>query len=465
MARYIAFIALFIIITVSQAFCDAVDYGRTHAIIVGALCWKDRDIAPFSAENRKDLKIAEALKARGVPDDHMTVLTDAGATSEAIRTAIEKRAAAAGPGSTLIFYFAGRGVLTASGHTFLAGYDTMNGKEEKTAVDVGYIEAILKRCFKGRRVILLADCSYSGALLSVAQALCRKGIDGICLSSSSSASPAAESWTFSQSLLDGLWGEPLFDHDGDGNISLQEFSDETATAMKYRERQKSGRFFFKAQGPLVISPVRDSAVEAGEGPQGDGGRAGASKKGAGSGNTGNSGNAAREPRFGAPAGPYRIGDYVCARHQNKRLPARIVNFRGGEYTLQFCISSKKFEEKHGKESISEITFITWKPGDRVNVLWKGAPFDGVIVKVEDGFHWITYRGLAPFWNEWVGYERIREVNGQKFRAVFVKDGGEWYPATVLAERDGKSFIHYTGYSYNWDEWVGPDRIRQEQPAR
>ncbi|MGV8123679.1 MAG: hypothetical protein AB2L14_28355 [Candidatus Xenobiia bacterium LiM19] len=260
-----------------RAFCDTVDYGCTHALIVGVLSWNDGEIAPFSTENRKDLEISEALKARGVPGDHITALKDAGATREAIRTALDKIASMAGPGSTLIFYFAGRGVLTASGRTFLAGYDIVKGKEEKTAVDVNDIETILSRRFKGRRVILYADCSYSGALISVAQSLCRKGIDGICLSSSSSASPAAENWTFSQSLIDGLWGEPIFDHDGDGNISLQELSDETAMAMKYRERQKAGHFFFKAQGSLVISPVRESGVEAGEGSKREIRKAGLSK--------------------------------------------------------------------------------------------------------------------------------------------------------------------------------------------
>ncbi len=41
--------------------------------------------------------------------------------------------------------------------------------------------------------------------------------------------------------------------------------------------------------------------------------------------------------------------------------------------------------------------------------------------------------------------------------------GTWYPASVLKTRETKkgtqSFIHYDGYSASWDEWVGPERIR------
>src|SRR5579885_2227238 len=37
--------------------------------------------------------------------------------------------------------------------------------------------------------------------------------------------------------------------------------------------------------------------------------------------------------------------------------------------------------------------------------------------------------------------------------------GTWYPATVLKAKGTECFIHYTGYGSNWDEWVGPDRIK------
>lgn len=39
--------------------------------------------------------------------------------------------------------------------------------------------------------------------------------------------------------------------------------------------------------------------------------------------------------------------------------------------------------------------------------------------------------------------------------------GSWYPATVLAvEPGGRYLIHYVGYGKEWDEVVGPDRMRQ-----
>lgn len=37
--------------------------------------------------------------------------------------------------------------------------------------------------------------------------------------------------------------------------------------------------------------------------------------------------------------------------------------------------------------------------------------------------------------------------------------GSWYPATALKAKGSECYIHYDGYGSNWDEWVGPDRIR------
>jgi hypothetical protein len=46
--------------------------------------------------------------------------------------------------------------------------------------------------------------------------------------------------------------------------------------------------------------------------------------------------------------------------------------------------------------------------------------------------------------------------------VMVEWKGSWWPARVIAMRQGKApyKIHYDGYSNSWDEWVGNRRIRR-----
>ena len=45
--------------------------------------------------------------------------------------------------------------------------------------------------------------------------------------------------------------------------------------------------------------------------------------------------------------------------------------------------------------------------------------------------------------------------------VQVEENGKWYPATVLNTRPGEWFIHYDGYSSQYDLWVGPSRIKAQ----
>lgn len=54
--------------------------------------------------------------------------------------------------------------------------------------------------------------------------------------------------------------------------------------------------------------------------------------------------------------------------------------------------------------------------------------------------------------------------GQK---VEVEWHGTWYPAVVIEAGQGQWKIHYDGYGDDWDEWVGPDRIKASgaKPAR
>ena len=43
--------------------------------------------------------------------------------------------------------------------------------------------------------------------------------------------------------------------------------------------------------------------------------------------------------------------------------------------------------------------------------------------------------------------------------VMVEWHGTWYASQVLRRSGARNFIHYTGYGPEWDEWVGPERLR------
>lgn len=43
-------------------------------------------------------------------------------------------------------------------------------------------------------------------------------------------------------------------------------------------------------------------------------------------------------------------------------------------------------------------------------------------------------------------------------------GGKWYPGAVIEAKDGKYKIRYDGFTAQWDEWVGPERVRPTAAA-
>lgn len=46
--------------------------------------------------------------------------------------------------------------------------------------------------------------------------------------------------------------------------------------------------------------------------------------------------------------------------------------------------------------------------------------------------------------------------------VEVEWRGSWWPAVVLEKRGDRWLVHYEGYGSDWDEVVGPDRIRERR---
>jgi hypothetical protein len=45
--------------------------------------------------------------------------------------------------------------------------------------------------------------------------------------------------------------------------------------------------------------------------------------------------------------------------------------------------------------------------------------------------------------------------------VLVEENGKWYPSTVLEVADGKWYIHYDGYSKQYDLWIDSSRIKKQ----
>lgn len=104
-----------------------------------------------------------------------------------------------------------------------------------------------------------------------------------------------------------------------------------------------------------------------------------------------------------------------------------------------------------------------KVGDAASVEWKGKWYPAKVTKVDGEKCCIHYDGYGNEWDECVGPERIKVKGANPYPAgtpVSVEWKGSWYPAKVLEAKENSWKIHYDNYDSSWDEWVGPNRIKK-----
>lgn len=222
----------------AEGLSAAWDPAHTWVFTVGILEWKRSDAwVPFPKTNRRDVRWTLAWQKLGVPPAHITYLSDHGATHRAIFDAFADTMKQVPPGDTLVFYYTGHGYREPDGSSFyMVPYD---GFEADTLWSMAQLEQGLARGFHGSRLLMAADCCYSGSLNTLVSRW--KGSASLfVLTSSTDNRPSTGNWTFSDSLLDSLDGDPRVDANRDGTLTLAEAARQAELDMAFAERQQAG---------------------------------------------------------------------------------------------------------------------------------------------------------------------------------------------------------------------------------
>lgn len=363
--RVISFVGLFPV----GALYAEVDWRpeRTWVFAVGVLEWQDPNVWHGMANakpNRRDFELVQHLRKSGIPNERIVYLQDRDATLGRIRNEMSRLLPKAQSGDLLLFYFTGHGFRDHKNQrVHFANYDATDGQ---SAWPVRSIFEELEQHFRGDRVILMADCCYSGGLADEAR-LRKSKLGYACLCSSFSHNSSTGRWTFTDSLLDGLRGNPRVDLNADGEIELTELGQFSELQMAFIEQQKA---------------VYDSNA-----------------------------SFPRGWRLSIPA-------------QSRRV----------------------------------------RQGERIEAEWKGKWYRAEIVESSGDHCKVHYVGFGDEWDELVGPERMREfrphrlAEGTAIEVKWLKDQ-KWYSAKVLRSWYGLLLVHYDGYSTEWDEWVNLDQVR------
>ena len=233
--------------------------AKTWIFAVGVIQFDDPNLATYPEKGRVDADMIRAYGRRGVPPDHIVFLKDREATRDTIMTRLAALLAQTADEDTLIFYYAGHGSRDyhdpARPVSFIT-FDTAKTWLLKSVLDS--IEAN----FRGQRVLLTADCCYSGGLAEEARR--RRGPKAFAvLTSAQATSTSTGNWTFTQTLTDLLDGNGLLDQDHDGRITLREAGNYLNAEMAFSEGQlatfaTTGNF----PADLVMAPTSGKPLTA-----------------------------------------------------------------------------------------------------------------------------------------------------------------------------------------------------------
>lgn len=418
MSKFAAVISL-VLLSAPLFGAETLDYSKVCGVAAGVLQWKDAAaFHSFDADNRLDRVLYDTFVRLGASPSRFVLLLDKQATLSAILSQIASAAATGSADSIFVFYYAGHGMKNA-GQVYFANYDIDSRSPASTGLTPAAIAKAVYDNFRGKRVILLADCCYSGALNETAGILAAKGYRVAVAASAERSNESTGSWAFTWSVIGSLSGNPFADRNSDGGITLNELRDETAECMRDVEGQRSDFELDGMDGNIVFAASASNVVR-------------------------------------TESGGFGTGEYVTFFAGGGDVTGRITGFSGGKARIEYLDYSRTVFTWQPLSKLTKIEFREYPQSLPVYVLWGGKYYLAKILKIDNGFYYVTYPGWDSSWDEWVDPGRIAE----KDEAVYVEWNGAWYPARILKREGEQALISYLGYGSEWDEWVGPVRMRR-----
>ncbi len=339
---------------------------KTWVFVVGVLEYSDPN-AGFPKEFRQDMELVETLKTRGVPESKIVCVLDKEATASRVTEEFTKFLAKPQIGDWLILYYCGHGSTDVEGRqTYLHTTDFGN---DNPGVCIGDLLSQIESSFMGKYVIVGADHCNSGGLVESIRAWKGSRVGYAAYSSAHVNSISTGAWTFTENLVYAFRGDAVMDDNGDGVITLAELGENVIEDMSFADDQMAQYIVTKPlQNDLVISKTR---------------------------------------KLPAPG----VGRRVEVEWGGQWYRALVIDRDAESFRVNYYQWPDTDNEWVEKSRIRAVTKATYPKGKRVRIASEGQWYNGRILSVRNGLHFVTYDGWSAEWNEWVTADRL-ELIGQ-----------------------------------------------------
>lgn len=146
-------------------------FAQGHALLIGVGAYANAPRLNVPATVHDAQALAAVLRDPGFcgyPHEQVELITNAKATREGIRAALDRLAERAGADDTAVVFYAGHGMYGDDGYALLANDTRLPGGKVAGGTGVAVAELIVQlRAIKTRRLLLIVNACHSGELSPV----------------------------------------------------------------------------------------------------------------------------------------------------------------------------------------------------------------------------------------------------------------------------------------------------------
>jgi hypothetical protein len=133
-----------------------------YALLIATTQAADPGLRPLPTPEADAFELAAVLQDPNIAGFDTAVLVDEPAHFALER--VEMFFTAAGPDDLLLFYFTGHGILDPNGNLYFVMRDTRVDRLASTGLSAAHVRELSERS-RSKHVVLLLDCSFSGAIM------------------------------------------------------------------------------------------------------------------------------------------------------------------------------------------------------------------------------------------------------------------------------------------------------------